>query len=302
MIDLIIIGAGPAGLTAAIYALRAGLDVKIIEENIYGGQMSITNEIENYPGFESITGAELSNAMYKQVCKMGGEFIFGRVESVDLMSNIKKIKVINKELCAKSIIIANGLKRRTLDCPGEEKFIGKGVSYCATCDGAFFKNKSAVVVGGGNTAVEDALYLANICKKVTIVVRKNYFRAEKYLCNLLTKKDNIEAIMESNITGIEGETTVNSVIIKNKFGQYNELRTDGAFIAIGYKPDNKIYINQVNMDENMYFISDETCSTNIPGVYVAGDCRVKPIKQIVTAASDGAVAGSMAVRFISNME
>ena len=298
MKDLLIIGAGPAGLTAAVYALRAGLSVAILEANIYGGQMSITSEIENYPGFKSITGPELSELMHKQVESMGGKFIFEEVKKVDLKNEIKIIKTDRNEFHAKAVIVANGLKRRILGCHGEKEFTGRGVSYCATCDGAFFKGKSVLIVGGGNTAVEDALYLANLCKDVTIVVRKNYLRAEKYLCNLVEKKSNIHKLMESRVKEIKGESKVNSVIIEDKNGQLKKMDIDGIFIAIGYEPNNKIYQGQIEMDEDMYFISNESCSTNIPGVFVAGDCRIKPIRQITTATADGTVAGSMAIRFL----
>lgn len=299
MKDLIIIGAGPAGLTAAIYALRAGLSVLIIESNIYGGQMSITSDIENYPGFKSITGPKLSQAMYDQASEMGCEFIFQSVDSVNLIGNIKIVRTSNKEFHAKAVIIANGLKRRLLGCRGEKEFTGKGVSYCATCDGAFFKGKKVLVIGGGNTAVEDAVYLSKLCTDVNIVIRRDKFRAEKYLVNLINKSYNIHVLKETRVKEIKGESIVKSAVLEDKAGNHKEISTDGVFIAIGYEPDNKIYENQIKMDNNMYFISDETCTTNIPGVFVAGDCRIKPVRQIVTAASDGAVSGSMAIKFIS---
>ncbi len=302
MKDLIIIGAGPAGLTAAIYALRAGATVSLVEGNIYGGQMSITSSIENYPGFRSITGPELSSVMYKQVIDMGGEFVFQKAESVNLLGDVKIVKTSVREFNAKTVVIANGLKRRVLGCRGEKEFASRGVSYCATCDGAFFKGKKVFVVGGGNTAVEDALYLSNICKEVTLVVRKNYLRAERYLSDSLDRRSNINKFMQSRIREIKGDKIVESVVIEDKGGNCREIHIDGIFIAIGYEPDNKIYKNQIEMNENMYFISDESCVTNVPGVFVAGDCRLKPIRQIVTAVADGAVAGSMAIRFLSEIQ
>ncbi len=298
MTDLIIIGAGPAGLTAAIYALRAGLSVVIIEGVIYGGQMSITNEIENYPGFRSISGAQLSEAMYKQAGDMGAKFIFQKAEQVRLSGDVKTVKTHSNEFHAKAVIIANGLKRRLLGCRGEEEFTGRGVSYCAVCDGAFFKGKKVIVVGGGNTAAEDALYLSELCNQVLLVVRRDRLRAEKYLADLIDKKSNITKLMQSRIREIRGENTVKSVILEDKLENCQEVDIDGVFIAIGYEPGNDIYKDQIKMDDYMYFISDESCQTNVSGVYVAGDCRTKPIRQIATAVSDGAVAGSMAVRFI----
>ncbi len=301
MIDVLIIGAGPAGLTAAIYALRAGLSVVLLEAEVYGGQMALTNEIENYPGFKSISGSALSEIMHKQVSSMGGEFVFQRVKSVNLNGNIKIVKTDQKEYHSHAVIIANGLKRRTLGCRGEKEFSGRGVSYCAICDGAFFKGKNVFVVGGGNTAVEDAIYLSNICKEVSLVVRKNYLRAEKYLCSLVEGKNNVKRLMESRLREIKGESIVNSAVIEDKDGNCREILVDGVFIAIGYEPDNEIYKGQVKMNKDMYFVSDEECTTNIPGVFVAGDCRLKPVRQITTATADGAVAGSMAIRYVSEL-
>ncbi len=298
MVDVLIIGAGPAGLTAALYALRAGLRVTILEKSIYGGQVSITDVVENYPGIESISGIELAKSMYEQVTKLCCKIIFETARAVELNSDVKKVRTASKELEAKTLIIANGLKRRTLGCKGEEEFSGRGVSYCATCDGNLYKDKDVIIVGGGNTALEDALYLSNICKSVKLVVRKNLFRGEKYLIDSVHKKDNIECLMESKIAEIKGERAVKSVVIRTGADKIKELEVSGVFIAIGYEPDNKIYEGQLDLDKNGYFISNEECKTNIEGVYVAGDCRLKPLRQIVTAVSDGAIAGTDAIRFV----
>lgn len=299
MKDIVIIGAGPAGLTAAIYALRAGVKVTVCESEIYGGQASIIDKIENYPGFASITGMEFSSSIYDQVKKLGGEFNFSRVIEVDLSSDIKSLKLSNGELLeAKSVIVANGLKRRVLGCTGEKEFIGKGVSYCATCDGAFFKSKNVVVVGGGNTALEDALYLSNICKEVTLVVRKDKFRGEAYLVKDVNERSNIRVLFNTNVKEIFGEETVNKVSFINSEGKLWDEKIDGVFIAIGYQPDCEIYKGQIAMNEKGYFLADETCETNLSGVYVAGDCRVKALRQIVTAVADGAVAGNKAAEYV----
>lgn len=299
MKDIVIIGAGPAGLTAAIYALRAGVKVTVCESEIYGGQASIIDKIENYPGFASITGMEFSSSIYDQVKKLGGEFNFSRVIEVDLNSDIKSLKLSNGELLeAKSVIFANGLKRRVLGCTGEKEFIGKGVSYCATCDGAFFKSKNVVVVGGGNTALEDALYLSNICKEVTLVVRKDKFRGEAYLVKDVNERSNIRVLFNTNVKEIFGEETVNKVSFINSEGKLWDEKVDGVFIAIGYQPDCEIYKGQIAMNEKGYFLADETCETNLSGVYVAGDCRVKALRQIVTAVADGAVAGNKAAEYV----
>ncbi len=299
MNDVVVIGAGPAGLTAAIYALRAGLEVTICEKNIYGGQMSIIDTIENYPGFLKISGMDFSSAIYEQVMKLGSKFVFSEVTGVNFGEEEKCISTLSEgDIYAKTVIIANGLKRRFLGCKGEREFAGRGVSYCATCDGAFFKGKSVIVVGGGNTALEDALYLSNICRKVTMLVRNDHFRGENLLVDAVNNVENIEIIFESNLKEISGKDFVESALIEGSNGDIKEISTDGVFIAIGYQPDNDLYKNKIKMNAARYFISNETCETNIPGVYVAGDCRVKPLRQIVTAVADGAVAGSAAAAFI----
>lgn len=294
MVDLAVIGAGPAGITAAIYALRAGLSVAVCEKNVYGGQTSIIENIENYPGIENISGFDFANILFNQAKNFGADFIFDEVTKVDLQPEIKKIYFKSREaLEAKTVVIANGLKRRLLGCKGEKEFAGRGVSYCATCDGAFFKGKKVAVVGGGNTALEDALYLANICKEVTLIVRKDHFRAENFLVNTVKDKENIDVCFESRIEEIIGDKKVEKIKIASQDSSETK-EIDGVFIAIGYEPDNEIYRGQIEMTENGYFVADESCKTSAEGVYVAGDCRIKLLRQIVTAVSDGAVAGSNA--------
>lgn len=298
MVDLVVIGAGPAGITAAIYALRAGLSVAVCEKNVYGGQTSIIENIENYPGIEKISGFDFASILFNQAKNFGAKFIFDEVTQVDLKSEIKKINFKNREVLeAKTVVIANGLKRRLLGCKGEKEFAGRGVSYCATCDGAFFKDKKVAVVGGGNTALEDALYLANICSEVTLIVRKDHFRAENFLVNAVENKGNIKTCFESRIEEIIGEKKVQKIKITSK-DDSNTKEIDGVFIAIGYEPDNEIYRGQIEMTENGYFVADESCKTSAEGVYVAGDCRIKPLRQITTAVADGAVAGSSAASFV----
>lgn len=298
-----IIGGGPAGITAGIYAARAGLKVVICEKNIYGGQTSIIDSIENYPGIAKISGVDFSNALYEQCTCFGVEFVFGDVIKAEL-KNDKKILYLSdgKSIEAKAVIIANGLQRRTLGCKGEKEFFGKGVSYCATCDGAFFKGKKVAVVGGGNTALEDALYLANICEKVTLIVRKNYFRGEKYLVEAVNKTPNIGVMFESNIKEIKGTKSVESATLSVLGKEDVSLTVDGVFIAIGYKPENEMYANDIDVDENGYFVSGEDCKTKVDGVFVAGDCRKKPLRQIATAVSDGAVCGNSAAKFVFGSE
>ncbi len=299
MNDVVVIGAGAAGLTAAIYALRAGLNVTVCEKNIYGGQMSIIDVIENYPGFNKISGTDFSNALYEQVVNLGAKFIFSEVTGVDFSGDEKCVTTSSEgDIYANAVIIANGLKRRLLGCKGELEFAGKGVSYCATCDGAFFKGKSVIVVGGGNTALEDALYLSNICSKVTMLVRREHFRGENFLVEEVNGTENIEVLFESNLKEISGDNFVESVMISIKEDKTIKMDVDGVFIAIGYQPDNEIYRNQIKMNASGYFVADETCETNVSGVYVAGDCRVKSLRQILTAAADGAVSGNRAASFV----
>lgn len=300
MIDVLIIGAGPAGLTAALYALRYGLSVTVLEKDMYGGQISLTSSIENYPGFEKTQGTDLATYMYEQVSNLGCKFVFEKAIEVDLKSSKKCIRTAKHEFCSKSVIIANGLKRRKLNVPGEDDFSGKGVSYCATCDGAFFKGKDVAIVGGGNVALEDAIFLSNICKKVYLIVRKNFFRAEQYIIDTINQKENIEKLMESKITKISGNKFVSNITVDRKDEIY-DLDVNGVFVAIGYEPNNEIFNNQIDMDSSGYFISDDSCKTNIPGVYVAGDCRKKDLRQIVTATSDGAVASNQAIKYVSSL-
>lgn len=299
MQDLIIVGGGPAGISAAIYALRAGIDTLILEREFYGGKINYTSEISNYPGFVNIKGAELAENMFNCAKNLGVNFEYADIISSNLSDSVKMLVSSNgKEYLCKSVIIATGLKTRNLKCKGEEKFKGRGVSYCATCDGFFFKNKKVIVVGGGNTALEDALYLSGICKEVILVVRKKFFRGDKILSDSLKNHDNIKVMFETVVSEILGDKKVEKVIL-SKNNKKEEIFTDAVFIAIGQEPANNAF-SEVTSNDLGYFSSDESCITNIEGVYVAGDCREKILRQIVTAVSDGAVAATAAVKFIKN--
>jgi len=302
MVDTIIIGAGPAGLTASIYALRYGLKAIIFDSGFYGGQVSTTSEVENYPAIKKISGIDFSNRIYEQAVDLGANIKFENVNSVCFKNKIKSVTTDNGKYEALTIIIANGAKRKLLECEGEKKFTGKGVSYCATCDGAFYKNKSVVIIGGGNTALEDALFLSNICNNVYIVHRRDTFRAEKYLVQSIKTKSNIKIIYNSEIKKIYGNETVSSVSLKNNVsGAIEILEVDGVFISIGFEPNNKIF-NDIILDDKGYIKADESCKTNIEGVYVAGDSRTKMLRQIVTAVSDGAVAAFNVANYINTMK
>ena len=299
--DLIIIGAGPAGLTSALYAARAGISVCVLEKNIYGGQVAITNEIENYPAIERVTGAEFSMNLYNQITKQNVKVRLEEVQNVDFSGNIKKVETTAGKYSAKTIIIANGVKRRKLGCKGESEFAGRGVSYCATCDGAFFKGKDVAVVGGGNTALEEALFLANICKSVTILVRKDNVRAEKFLLDAAQKKSNIYFMYNTIVTEIcGGNGSVDTLILYNKTcREKTTLKVSAIFIAIGLEADNSIFSQFLDLDKNGYIVADESCLTKVPGVFVAGDTRTKSLRQIITAASDGAIAAKNVISVLN---
>ena len=299
MHDLIIVGGGPAGISAAIYALRAGIDTLILERDFYGGKMNYTSEIANYPGFVNIKGVKLAENMFECAKNLGVNFEYSDIISSNLSDSVKMLVSSNgKEYLCKSVIIATGLKTRSLKCKGEEKFKGRGVSYCATCDGFFFKDKKVIVVGGGNTALEDTIYLSGICKEVILAVRKKYFKGEKILSDSLKNHDNIKVMFETAVDEILGDKKVEKVVL-NKNNKKEEIFTDAVFIAIGQEPENSAF-SEVTSNDLGYFSSDESCITNIEGVYVAGDCREKTLRQIVTAVSDGAIAATAAVKFIKN--
>jgi len=288
---MIVIGAGPAGLTAALYALRANKKVLVFEKNTYGGQIINTGVIENYPGVKDITGFDFATNLYQQVTDLGGEVVSEEVIRIDKYKNV----FTNKgEYKAKSIIIATGVKRRKLNLPNEERLVGSGVSYCAICDGGFYKNKVVAVNGGGNTAIEDALYLTNVAKKVYLIHRRDTFRAEEKRVDELKAKDNVEFILNSTITGINGEAKLESIDVDTN-GKSRNIEIDGLFIAIGQVPSNEAFEGVIEL-ENGYIKSSDSVHTNVEGIYVAGDTRVKELRQLTTAVGDGALAATLAMK------
>ncbi len=289
--DIIIIGSGPAGYTAAIYAGRAGYRSVLFEKLSPGGQMGITSNIENYPGFDAIDGFTLTDIMMKQAVKFGAVIKNEEVVSAVLTDKVKSVKTKKNEYCADAVIIATGAQPKKLSVTGEKEFTGRGVSYCATCDGMFYKGKTVVVNGGGDTAIEDALYLSGICERVVLVHRRNEFRASAYSVNKAREKENIEFVTNSVIEEIIGYNTVESVKIKNVLtGEESSIPCDGLFVAIGRIPNSDIFIGQVETDEHGYIIAGEDCITSLEGVCAAGDVRTKTLRQIVTACADGANA------------
>lgn len=294
MNDIIIIGAGPAGMTSAIYAKRAGYNPLVFEKNTYGGQIINSSEVANYPGIKKIDGYTFATKIYEQLKEL--EIEIKHEEVINIKKNDKTINVItNKnEYECKSVIIATGLTKRKLNIENEEKLIGKGISYCATCDGAFFKGDDVAVVGGGNTALEDAIFLSNYCKHVYLINRTENFKAEKSLLDSFKQKNNTEIITSANIKKIVGKEKLEKIELDN--GKI--LNISGLFIAIGQIPNCNFDIIE---KENGFIKSNEECTTNIPGIFVAGDIRNKSVRQIVTSVSDGAVAAINAVKYIEKI-
>ena len=296
MYDIIIIGAGPAGLSAAIYARRSGKNVLVLEEKNYGGQIVNTPNIENYPGIAHISGFEFATNLYNQAKDFGAEFKFEKAVGIEDRGNSKLVKTPKDEYEAKAVIIATGAKNRKLGIDNEDSLVGKGISYCATCDGMFFRDKDVAVNGGGNTAVEDAMFLSNYCNKVYIIHRRDEFRADDKDVERLKEKDNVELVLDSTVSEILSDTDeagnehVSGVKVKNKnTGDERVLEVNGLFIAIGQVPDNEDFKDIVEL-ENGYVKALEDCKTDTQGIYVAGDCRTKSVRQLATAAADGAIA------------
>ena len=299
--DVIIIGAGPAGLAAGIYGKRAGFDILILDtSSISGGQILNTYEIDNYPGFPGASGQEVADAMRQHCDKLGVEFARGRVTSIIDNDSTKDLVTKKNTYTAKSIIIATGASNKKLGCPGEEELSGMGVSYCATCDGAFFKEKQVAVVGGGDVALEDAIYLSRFCTKVYLIHRRDEFRGAKVLQDQVKSTDNIEIIYDTVVNSINGTQSVESITVQNtKKDSSSELKVDGIFIAVGTVPNTQILSGLVQMDDKGYVIADETCKTSCPGVFVAGDVRTKPLRQVLTATADGANAITSIQKYFS---
>lgn len=301
--DVIIIGGGPGGYTAALYAARANLTTLVLEKFSPGGQMATTDIVENYPGFvDGINGFELGMQMKQGAERFGVKTKLAEVKSVELSSEPKLIHTAKETFEAKTVILATGAFPRELGLENEQMLRGRGVSYCATCDGMFYRNKTVVIVGGGNTAVADAIFLAKICKKVYLVHRRDELRASKTYMEALEKTENIEFLWSSEVVEIQAEQFVTGVKVKSKKdGSVREVACDGIFVAIGNVPNTDVIKGQVELDEAGYVLADETTRTNIPGVFAVGDMRKKPLRQIVTAVADGAVASKYAEEYVDSL-
>ena len=299
--DTIIIGGGPAGYTAALYCTRAGLSTLVLEKFSAGGQMTQTSTIDNYPGFEEgIDGFSLGFKMQQGAERFGAETMQTEVLSVDLNANPKKITTDSGELFTKTVIIATGADHKHLGIDKEESLIGRGVGYCAACDGMLFRGRTVAVVGGGNSAAADALLLSKICQKVYVIVRRDTMRATKIYHEPLLKAENVEFKWNSEVRELLHGMKLSGVIIENKDGESEEISLDGLFISIGRQPATEIFEGQLELDKSGYIIADESTKTNIPGVFAVGDVRTKVLRQIITAAADGAVASHYAEEFIAN--
>lgn len=303
MIDIAIIGAGPAGMTASVYARRAGYSVTVFELGMPGGQLSTTDKIENFPGYpEGLPGAELGMKFYEHAQAFGAEFVFEQVVRVEADGAVKKVVTNNgteeKEYEARAIIIATGAHPRTLGVPGEDTFRGHGVSYCGTCDGFFFRGKDVCVVGGGDVAVEDAIYLANMCNSVTVFHRRDELRANKRSQDAAFANGKITFVWNTIVTELKGDDQLRSVVTKNvKTDEVKEWTFDGCFIFVGYEPNQDVYPQGLATDERGYVLTDENMATNIPGVYAVGDVRKKNVRQVATAVGDGGIVMSDIERY-----
>ena len=302
--EIAVIGGGPAGLTAAVYAARAGHAVTILEGAACGGQMLLAHEIENYPGFSKIAGYALADQMMEQATAQGVAFRYAQVDSVTKEDSHFVLSCGSQSYTASAVIVASGAKHRALGVPGEAEFIGRGVSYCAVCDGRFFTGKDVAVVGGGNTALGDAIYLSNICKSVTLIHRRDTFRADRILVQRMEKINNIHTVMNARVNKIEGDQRVDSLELISvgaaSMSQPMMLQTDGVFIAVGNVPDLSMLkdLDGIQFDDGGYLMTDERCRSHVPGLFVAGDVRAKGLRQIATAVSDGAIAGTEAAEYL----
>ncbi|WP_394920040.1 thioredoxin-disulfide reductase [uncultured Robinsoniella sp.] len=298
--DVIIIGGGPGGYTAALYSGRANLKTMVIEKLSAGGQMATTSQVDNYPGFEEgVNGFELGEKMRQGAERFGVESLFAEVESVDLSAQPKVIHTSDGDYFARTVILATGANPREMGLEEEQKLKGRGVAYCATCDGMFYRNKTVVVVGGGNTAVADALFLSKICNKVYLVHRRDQLRASKSYMSALKQSLNIEFIWNAKVKEILHDKKVTGVVTEDiESGDTIKVACDGVFVAIGRIPNTDLFKGQLELDEGGYIVADETTKTNLPGVFAVGDVRTKPLRQIVTATADGAVASKFAEEYI----
>ena len=300
MYDVIIVGAGPAGLTAAIYARRASKTVLVLEAKAWGGQIINTPDIENYPVVAHISGADFANELYNQALALGAEVKLEKVTGVEDLGKVKRVRSTLAEYEAGAVILATGSENRKLGLDREQELTGRGVSYCATCDGNFFRKKDVAVVGGGNTALEDALYLADLANKVYLIHRRDAFRGEESTVAKLREKENVEILYNATVTALLGEKRLSGIEVTDKItGGKRSIELKGLFVAVGRIPEHESFSALIDLDPAGYAVAGENCRTKVPGVFVAGDNRTKEVRQLVTAAADGAVAATEAVKYLN---
>lgn len=302
MYDIIVVGGGPAGLTAALYALRANKSVMVIEKGAFGGQITYSPKVENYPGHPTLTGNELAEKMVGQVLEQGADVEPDKVTDIELAQDgIKTVITENGRYQCKAVIIAVGVRHRMLGLDGEEELVGDGISFCAVCDGAFYRNKDVTVIGGGNSALQEAILLSENCKSVTVIQNLDHFTGEERLVNTLLKKQNVSVIYGARVTALNKNSNgLCGITIETATGE-KQIATEGMFVAIGLIPSNMSFAKLADLDDYGYFASDEECKTKTDGVFVAGDCRAKKIRQVTTAAADGAVAAIAACDYIDSV-
>lgn len=301
MYDIGIIGGGTAGMTAAIYGQRAGKRTVIIEGAAFGGQITSSPNVENYPGIASVSGSEFSMNLLDQAMKLGAETVMEQVMGIRDEGAVKVILTTEKEYPCRSVILATGVTHRHLGVPNEERLTGSGVSYCATCDGAFFRGRDVAVVGGGSTALQDAEFLSNYCRKVYLIHRRDEFRGEERIVKRLEEKENVEFILSATVREIIGDAAVERLILNSKkTGKQFKLEVSGLFIAVGHIPQNDAFADVVKLDGSGFILAAEDCVTSCPGIFAAGDCRTKEVRQLTTAAADGAVAALAACKYIAS--
>ena len=299
--DIVIVGSGPAGLTAAIYASRANKNVLVIEKEAFGGMITHSPKVENYPGLGVISGLDLADKFVAQAMDLGVNFEFDEVKDISKDAHEFKVVGQHKEYVAKSIILATGSKHRTLKLDNEEKLVGKGISYCAVCDGPFYTGQDVTIIGGGNSAMQEAIMLASYCKSVTMIQNLDFFTGEKALQEQIKQTENIKTIFNKVVVGLLGEESLNAIVLQDQVSKQKEVfSTSSIFVAIGQEANNEAFKNICDLDQQGFIISDEMCNTKTSGVYVAGDCKVKKIRQVVTATSDGSIAALQAIRYLDN--
>ncbi|MGN0544855.1 MAG: thioredoxin-disulfide reductase [Acutalibacteraceae bacterium] len=299
--DIVIVGAGTAGLTAAIYALRAGKSVLVTEGESFGGQITSSPRVENYPGIAHISGSEFADNLVSQAMELGASV---ELESVDKIvdGKIKTVITDSNSYSCKSVILATGARHRPLGVDGEEDLAGRGVSYCAVCDGAFYRGKNVAVVGGGDSALQSALFLSSYCKSVTLIHRRSEFRGEKALVKKIGEKENIKLLLNTQVIKLIGSDQLDGIKLATNNEEPHSIPMDGLFIAVGQMPNNEQFRNVAALDDYGYIVADESCQTRTPGVFTAGDCRTKSVRQLTTAAADGSVAALAACSYIDDLD